>query len=144
MCRFKLFSVVALGIFLLAGASTAQSQISGTYEGVIHSSGKNYPGLTEFKQTASGEFTGTYVFQGRSQYETGTLSDCKLKRLVLQCIWTDAYGSGDWRARFSRDFVKFQGLWFGSVGQIEEFGNKGGMRWDGVRKQSLSSSDTGA
>ncbi len=142
--KSKLFSVVVIGLLLVAGTSMAQSHFGGTYEGIVHSSGQDFPGITELKRTDTGDITGTYVFQGRSQYETGALSGCKLENLILQCIWTDAYGSGDWRVQFSPDFVRFRGKWYGSIGQIEEFGNKGGLRWDGVRKLPPFSPYTGA
>lgn len=144
MLHLKSFSVVTLGILLIAGTSSAQSIFGGTYEGVIHSSGKDFAGLTELEMTEHGGITGSYVFQGRSKYETGTLTNCNLESFILMCHWTDSYGAGDWRVKFSPDYVRFRGQWYGNIGQIEEFGDKGGLRWDGVRKQPASSPNYGS
>ncbi|MEP6356919.1 MAG: hypothetical protein ABJ081_09560 [Hyphomicrobiales bacterium] len=119
-------------IFFTTYSSSASENIDGIYKGQIWSNG-NYPGKTVFSVSLDGKISGHYEFKGVNEIETGKLDSCNLVKQTLSCIWTDLYGSGDFRVKFSQDFRTFSGKWFDEVGDFKKYGERVGHHWNGKK-----------
>ena len=111
MKNVNISCLLAVLCFLAAPAISDGANIVGIFEGIIETDGNLEPGNTTFDVSANQKITGSYVFGSEGNRETGILRKCKLRGQRLNCRWSDAYGSGRLRVKFSQSFCDFKGTW---------------------------------
>ena len=110
--------------------------IAGDFCGTIWSGGEDVPGLTQFHYT-DGSISASYIFIDDGHSYEGTLDRCSLvPGSTLECTWTDAFGTGEFSARFADGLDSFTGYWTPLDGN-------GSMRfpWTGTRVGSANRSE---
>ncbi|MEQ8710779.1 MAG: hypothetical protein RIC36_17490 [Rhodospirillales bacterium] len=87
-------------------------QLTGVYDGTLISGGKEERVTTRLLSQPDGRVVGVYFFTVRDSNDTGSLTDCRADGFGdLSCIWTDKFGSGPVRLKFSDDLDRFSGTW---------------------------------
>ena len=121
----------ALTALALATPAIADD-IAGVYKGTIFSGG-DYPGTTIFTISEMGKIEGTYLYESDTGPAAGDLTDCVIEVRLLNCIWRDDFGKGDFSALFSADFKSFDGGWWEDVSPKGRFSFDGSYPWTGKR-----------
>lgn len=86
--------------------------ITGSFEGIVWSSGTLWPITTVFALDDAGELTGSYIYDEMNGPFEGTLSRFrKTAERTWLLIWVEDSGSGTLEATFNEDFSSFAGLW---------------------------------
>ncbi len=109
----------------------ADPQLSGEYQGIIWSGGRDEAGITVLTVGRDGTIRGQYDFTDLGETATGTLDRCRFAPPVLTCRWTDRYGSGAWVVEFAPDGAEFRGSWYDSSLPLPHDRPYDGYRWTG-------------
>jgi hypothetical protein len=131
--RATLTSILLIAL-TFCGATQAQEHsakpvIRGAFQGQVFNGDDMDPVITNFKQNANGDTSGTYVMGEKDGLETGTLSDFQWEGpYTLRCQWKDKYGTGTLRILFSAEYRMFRGFW----GKSEDTAF---LPWDGVKQK---------
>lgn len=114
-------------LLLLTTGCSSISNIHGSYEGNTVTGGRYSPSETVFFSLPDGELAGTYCLKdGKNEY--GQLRLCTLtQNYTIYCEWRDRFGSGKFQAKFSDDYMQFNGFW-GDSNRIYS-----GHKWDGKK-----------
>lgn len=122
------------GTLLAATGASAQEspawlqRINGTFNSQLFNAGSMSSGETTLNFAGSVPFGGTYRFADKGAQTAGTLADCKAAgQRVINCTWSDKYGSGPLQLKFAEDYASFEGYW-NSGAALPQY------RWSGTRR----------
>lgn len=108
----SLLLIPVLTLNSLAQSEQWLGQVTGKYESEVESGDRLITATTTFVVNDQGALIGSYELIERDDFIPGTLNQCRgLKVGIVQCIWSDRYGTGKLTVTFSEDFSRFDGYW---------------------------------